>query len=301
MIISRAITPDTFFQNALPALEEIYYSAMEEFPDMIQELANYKGATGWGKQTTEQSGVGIAALIPEGASVFYDDIVQGNAKTFTFLKYGIGAKVTEEMIDDDQWDQVQDIYRSLGASVHHIRQQIFFDNFNNGFTTVGYDGVPLFSISHPLIKAGGVQANTPSVQVDLSVDSMRNALTTIADWLTHEGLKTYFMPFCLLTSTTGIYDARVLVNADWRPGTANNDPADIKTHYNITPKYSPYLTDSDAWFIGCKNHKLMFYDRKAPEMKNFEDFDAGALKTKVTTRFDTGYGSWYGWYGSSGA
>lgn len=186
-MITRSLTPDTFFANALPALEEIYYSAMDEYPDLMEQIANYKGAQGWGTQTTEQSGVGIATLISEGASVFYDDIVQGNSKTFTFLKYGIGVKVTEEMIEDDKWDQVQDIYRSLGASVHHVRQQLFFDNFNNGFTVTGYDGVPLFSTSHPLIKAGGVQPNKPAVDADLTVTSLRAGLTTIADWLTHEG------------------------------------------------------------------------------------------------------------------
>lgn len=299
-MITRSLTPDTFFANALPALEEIYYSAMDEYPDLMEQIANYKGAQGWGTQTTEQSGVGIATLISEGASVFYDDIVQGNSKTFTFLKYGIGVKVTEEMIEDDKWDQVQDIYRSLGASVHHVRQQLFFDNFNNGFTVTGYDGVPLFSTSHPLIKAGGVQPNKPAVDADLTVTSLRAGLTTIADWLTHEGLKAYFMPWCLLVSTTNIYDAKELVRSDYRPGTSNND-INVFKDYNFDYFMSPYLVDPDAWFIGCKNHKLMFYDRKAPEMKSFEDFDVGALKSKVTTRFDTGHGSWYGWYGSTGA
>ncbi|KAB2839004.1 MAG: Mu-like prophage major head subunit gpT family protein [Roseovarius sp.] len=298
-MINRQITPDTFFEDALPMLEELYYSTYGQYPDMIPVLANYKPATGWGKQTSEQTGVGFASMIPEGASVPYDDIAQGNKKTFTFVKWGIGVKVTEEMIEDDEWDQVSDIYRSMGASMHHTRQQIFFDNFNNGFTAAGYDGVPLFSTSHPLVKAGGVQANKPAVDADLSVASLRNAITTVADWLTHEGLKTYFMPYCLLVSTSGIYDARELLKSDYKPGTADNNINSL-LDYNIDPKMSPYLTDPDAWFLLCREHKLMFYDRKPPQMKSQEDFDAGSLKSKVTSRFDTGHGSWYGLYGSSG-
>lgn len=299
-MINRAITPDTFFENALPALEEIYFSAKNQFPDMIATLANFKQGSGWGTQTTEQTGVGVASLIPEGGSMVYDDIAQGNQKTFTFAKYGIGVKVTEEMIEDDKWDQVSDIYRSLGASIHHIRQQLFFDNYNNGFSVNGYDGVPLFSTAHPLVKAGGTQANTFSVQADLSDASLKDALTVIANWLTHEGLKTYYQAKDLLVSTAGIYDAKILTNSDYRPGTANNDTNVLKD-YNIKPTYSPYLSDTDAWFLGCTEHKLMFWERKAPMMKSFEDFDAGALKSKVTTRFDTGHGSWYGWFGSSGS
>lgn len=94
------------------------------------------------------------------------------------------------------------------------------------------------------------------------------------------------MPWCLLVSTTNIYDAKELVRSDYRPGTSNND-INVFKDYNFDYFMSPYLVDPDAWFIGCKNHKLMFYDRKAPEMKSFEDFDVGALKSKVTTRFDT--------------
>lgn len=299
-MITRSLTPDTFFQNALPALEELIFSDYEAYPDIIPVLSNYKAGTGWGAQTAEQTGVQAAVIIPEGSQMFYDDIDQGNSKTFTFVKWGIGVKVTEEMIEDDKWDQVSDIYRSLGASMFHSRQQTFMDNFNNGFTVNGYDGVPFFSLNHPLIKAGGIQPNTPTTQVDIGVSSLRAALTTIAGWLTHEGLKAFFKPRFLLVTTTNIYDAHELTKSDYRPGTANNE-VNAFSIYNLEYVASPYLTDADAWFIGCRTHKLMFYDRQAPRTKSFEDFDAGALKTKITSRFDTGEASWYGWYGSAGA
>lgn len=299
-MISRSLTPDVFFADALPLLEEIIYQNYNQYKDMIPVLANYQTKGGWGTQTTEQSGVGPVSIIPEGSSVSYDDIVQGHSKTFTFVKYGIGVKVTEEMIDDDKWDQVQDIYRSLGASMFHVRQQVFFDNFNNGFTTNGYDGVPLFSTSHPLVKAGGSQGNRPTTDADLSVTSLRDALTQIANWVSHEGIRVLYQPKLLLVSTTDIYSAHELLKSDFRPDTANN-AVNAFTINGMEYAASPYLTDSDAWFIKADMHKLMFYERKAPETRSFEDFDAGALKTKITSRFDTGHASWYGWWGTAGA
>src|SRR3989304_9926164 len=128
-MINRNLTPDTFFENALPVLEEILFSTMEGEPAAIPLIANVRAGTGWGTQTSEQSGTGPVVSIPEGSSVSYDEIVQGNAKTFTFGKFGLGVQVTEEMIDDQKFDQVGDIYRGLGASMHHTRQVQFFNNF----------------------------------------------------------------------------------------------------------------------------------------------------------------------------
>lgn len=301
-MINRNITPDTFFDAALPVLEEILFSTMEQYPDIIPMIANMRQGSGWGTQTTEQSGVGPVVPIPEGSPVSYDDIVQGNSKTFTFNKFGLGVMITEEMIEDQKFDQVGDIYRGLGVSMHHTRQTSFMNNFNNGFSVNGYDGVPLFSTSHPLVKAGGTENNRPATDADLSVTSLRQALTDIAGTLSHEGFKVFLRPKTLLVSNTNIYDAHELLKSDYKPGTANND-VNAFTMFGLSYASSEYLTDPDAWFLICdkNDHRLMWFDRKAPAVKSFEDFDAGVLKTKITARWDTGHASWYGLYGSSGA
>jgi hypothetical protein len=299
-LISRVLTPDTFLENALPVLEEIIFSTLEQYPDIIPKLANVKGATGSITQTTEQSGVGKVVLIPEGTSITYDDVAQGAHKTFTFAKYGIGVKITEEMIDDQKFDQVGDIYESMARSMFDSRQQAFMDNFNNAFTTTGYDGVTLCSTTHPLIKAGGTENNRPTADVDLSVTSLRTALTDIKGTLSHEGLKQHLMPRYLLVSDTNIYDAHELLKSDLRPGGFSND-TNYFTILGMEYLSSTYLTDSDAWFVVCDKHKVMWYDRKAPTVKSQEDFDAGCLKTKINARWDTGHASWFGIWGSSGA
>lgn len=301
-MINRNYTPDTFFDAALPVLEEIIYSTMESYPDIIPMIANVRQGTGWGTQTTEQTGVGAVVQIAEGAPVTYDDIAQGNQKTFTFAKFGLGVQITEEMIADQKFDQVGDIYRSMGVSMFNTRQTLFMNNFNNGFSTNGYDGVPLFSVSHPLIKAGGLENNKPSVDADLAVASLRTALTDIAGTLSHEGFKIYLRPKTLLVSTSNIYDAHELLKSDFKPGTANND-VNAFTIFGLSYMTSEYLTDADAWFVLCdkNDHRLMWYDREAPTTKSFEDFDTGSLKTKITSRWDTGHASWYGLYGSQGA
>ena len=301
-MITRSLTPDTFFANALPVLEEILYSTMEGYPDIIPLIANVRQGTGWGAQATEQTGVGPAVEIPEGASVSYDDILQGNATTFTFTKFGIGVIITEEMIDDEKYDQVGDIYRSLGEAMHHTRQTDFINNFNNGFTTAGYDGVSLFNTAHPLIRAGGTENNRPTTDADLSEASLRTALNDIASTLSHEGFRKYFRAKTVLVHTTNVYTAHELLMSDYRPGTANND-VNAFNIFGLSYMSSEYLTDTDSWYVLCdkNDHRIIWYDRKMPATKSFEDFDAGALKTKITSRWDTGHSSWYGTYGSTGA
>lgn len=300
-MFTRSVTPDTFFDTALPALEEILFTEMDSYPDIIPIVMNYKpGRQGWGMQTTEQSGLGPAVRTPEGSSILYDDPVQGNQKTFVYQKFALGVKTSDELIEDDQWDQAEDLYRALGQSMFHTRQQTAIDNFNNGFTANGYDGVPLFSTSHPLVKAGGTEANRPTVDVDLSVASLRAALTQITNWLDHNGLRVMHRPKYLLLSTTDIYQGIELLESDYRPDTANN-AVNAFTPWGIKPITTPYLTDTDAWFIICEQHKLMFLERKAPTLESFRDFDAQAHKTSNTSRWDTGHSSWYGLWGSRGA
>ena len=301
-MITRSLTPDTFFANALPVLEEIIYSTMEQYPDIIPIIATMRQGIGWGTQTTEQSGTGAVVEIPEGTSVTYDDIIQGNATTFTFVKFGLGVIITEEMIDDQKWDQVGDIYRGLGASMHHGRQTDFMNNFNNGFATNGYDGVPLFSTAHPLVKAGGTENNRPTTDADLSEASLRTALNDLAGTLSHEGLRMYIRPKHLLVHTQNIYTAHELLNSDLRPGTANNDTNAFNL-FGLSYISSEYLTDTDAWFVLADkmDHRIMWYDRKPVAVKSFEDFDNGALKTKISARWDTNHSSWFGTYGTTGA
>jgi len=298
-INTRLILPDQYLATQLPALQELILSDMESWPDMVPTLAKIRPATGSIAQTTEQTGVGQAQAIPEGASVNYATIAQGNSFTAQYIKYGIGAIITREMMEDGKLQDAAEIIRSLPRSMHDLKQRLFADNFNNGFTVNGYDGVPLFSTNHPIVNGGGVQANTPSVQVDLTVDSLEEGFTQISQWVTQEGLRWMAKPEYMLVSPGNSYGAYQLLNSDYTPDSANNAVSSVK-RFGLKMVESPYITDTDAWFIRCTQHYLFWWDRQDPMLESFPDFDITATKHKITARWTTGHGSYYGWYGSRG-
>ena len=298
-MITRGISTDVFFENSAPALEELIYDEYERYDDMIGAVFNVRPGTGWGTQSSEMSGLGASVEIGEGASVVYDEPVQGNLKTFKLVKFGYGVNITEEMIDDDRFDQVQDILRAMGVGMFHARQISAMANFNNGFSTNGYDGVPLFSTSHPLVKVGGTFANRPAADVDLSVEGLRTAINDLLATVDHAGVNMYLKPKTILVNSQNLWDAYELLKSDKRPD-VNNNAVNAFSQFPMDYINSEYLTDTDAWFIICTRHKLMWYDRKLPVVSSKEDFDATSMKTKILSRWDSGHSSAFGLWGTTG-
>ena len=71
---------------------------------------------------------------------------------------------------------------------------------------------------------------------------------------------------------------------------------------DIKPVVTPYLTDSDAWFLitDCPNG-IKFYTRREAQLDRDNDFNTDNLKIKTTKRFSVGFTDWRTAYGSTGA
>lgn len=297
MITTNTLS-DEYGPSMLPLMTEIIFSEMERFPDAVPFLLKVKTGVGSGYQTTEQTGIGKSSEIPQGSSVNYQDITQGNSLTVVFLKYGAGIKVTEETIDDQKFDQLSDAYASMPRSMLDLKQELAMNNLNNGFTVNGYDGVPFFSTAHPL-PSGGTQANRPSVGTDLSVTALEEMLTLIGNWKDISGLRYNANVDYLVTGLAPSYAAYQLIGSDYQPNVANN-AINAFQMYSMKPFKTPYITDTNAWFLRCSSHHLCWWDRKSPVMETFPDFDIGAIKTKITARWETKHASPWGWAGSPG-
>src|SRR6202043_3520696 len=83
-----------------------------------------------------------------------------------------------EIVEDDEWSLISTMHRDLGWSANETRELDAVGTFNNGFSGsfLGPDAVSLFSASHPLYKAGGVQSNLMTA-ADLDSYSLQLALT----------------------------------------------------------------------------------------------------------------------------
>jgi hypothetical protein len=80
-----------------------------------------------------------------------------------------------------------------------------------------------------------------------------------------------------------------ILESDYVTGSADNDVNVIKSRYGIELIATPYLTDTDGWFLASDIEQgLEFYRRRPAELDRDNDFATDNLKMKNTTRFSVG-------------
>jgi hypothetical protein len=252
------------------------------------------------------TGLGSLRLKGEGENIIYDDIIPGNQKTYTPVRFALGYKVTQEVIDHELYGQVEKIERGLVKSAVDLQETIGALLINNrfgttnadGFTSTGFDGLALFSTAHTRLDGGAVQRNKPSTDVDLGVTALQNALIDIDNLKDDRGRPIKVNPQLLIVSPEDRFTAEELLQSEYKPGTANNEINALKGKLSFM--VSHYKNDTDAFAIKCDTHDANFYWDVKPRGGMQEDFNAEVIARKIVEGFVCGHGEWRGWWGSQG-
>jgi len=294
---------DFFFEDALPALHKVALDEYDSYPLLYPEIFNVETSDRSIEQDTEVSGVGLLAAIAETEPITTDQPTGGYNKTYRHNKYGLSIPTSEEMISDDKWRLVKASHQSLGKSTKETQELQAWGVINSGFSTNGYDGVPLFSASHPLVKAGGVQSNT-GTSADLSDLSLKAALTQFEGMKDHAGLLQRVQPRKLIVAPDNRWMAYQLTGNPNEPGTANRNINTLKNAQDgmPTPMVIPYLTDADAWFLFAepKRTKLMWFWRRRPYAKTWVEEANEVGYYAMRYRASWGWSGYLGCWGNPG-
>jgi hypothetical protein len=274
-----------------------------QFPDEFSEVYRMESSSRSIEQTTEVTGFGQFAVVPEGGDTRYDEALPGFNKTYVHAQYGLGFRVTKVAMDDDKFGVVRKLATELGRSGKETKEVTAANTFNTGFTTaIGPDGVPLFSTAHPLI-GGGVQSNKLSYATDPDVTSMQLVLTLARTSVDHRGKKQRIPPKkAIFPPNLEFIGAELLGGVD-RPDTANRAINAFRRRSGMpsfdTWQVWDYLTDPDAWFIEADagDTELRFYNREPFNTVHDIDFDSRSVKTAGWMRFSVGFNGYYGIWG----
>lgn len=247
------------------------------------------------------TGFPVAAIKEEGQEAYFAQMFQGFQKEYVNLTYSIGAVVTREMVEDDQYNVISQIPSQLARSMRELEEVVATANINNGFSTaLTADQVSIFNASHPLI-GGGTASNMPSVAADLTQTSLEQGIIDVMGYVDDQSKRIMANVKTLLVPRQLYFTARKILETQQAVGSADNDK-NIISNMGINPVDTPYLTDTDAWFLvtDVKNGSK-FKRRRAVELDRDNDFETDNLKMKSTQRFSVGTTDWRGWYGSAGA
>ena len=290
-----------------PKLSNIWHEA---FPARPIEYTAYCNTRTTRKRTVTDAKTGDFGplrLKPEGENIIYDDPLAVQTIEYTPVRFALGYKITQEMVDHELYGQVDKYERALIKSAIDLQEVKAALLFNNGFVTTaddgfvatGFDGLALFSTAHTRLDGGATWRNRPSTDVDLSVTGLQNALIDIENQLDDRGRPQYLRPKLVLVNPEDRFTAKELLESEYKPGTAQNEINALKDE-GLNFMVSHYISDNDAWFVLSDQHDCNFVWDQRPRGGMEEDFDNEVIKRKVVEGFAVGHGEARGVWGTSG-
>lgn len=289
-----------------PGLAEIWGMDYAEYPTKYNKFFKMKTSEKAFEKEQGMSGFATAGVKEQGNSVGFARFTQGYQKEYVHITYGLGAIVTREMKEDDQYGVIAQIPTLLAEAMRRTEETIATAVLNNAFDTsiVGADGQPLCSASHPNAgSTGGTQSNLLGTPADLTQTSLENLLIQ-AENTRDENNQRIALPAKkqLIFSRSDKFNAAKILQTQYKVGSTDND-INVIANMDIEPVETNYLTDQDAWFLrnGIRNG-LTFYTRRAADMQPDNDRSGTQNEAMVTTmRFSVGWTDWRDIFGSAGA
>jgi hypothetical protein len=295
-----------------PAFRKIYSDAEKELNYKYSQVFNVSNSSKNLEKDSGISGLQQMAEVGEGEAVTSDTVYQGYDSTYTHKKFGRKVTITEEMVDDDQYREVEKRAKGLAIAMNRTVEQSGADVLNNGWTAgaggkasgflTGGDSYALFYASHPRTDGGTAQSN--STTSDLAEDSLETVLVAMRSTKDDRGELILVQPDTLIIPPALEKEAMILLNTQGRVGTANNDVNPYKGRLNIVvwDFLGSAAGGSDtAWFVLDKSmNPLNWFWRKRGSLERNVDFDTSNIEYKLTARWSNGFSTWRGIYGSKG-
>lgn len=251
------------------------------------------------------AGFGLARQKDEGMQISYDDPIQGGTKRISPNTYALAWQVTQEMMEDDQYDKVRRWPKELMTSLMDTVETVAINPLNNGFTsTTTVDGATFFNTAHPLLdpSSGAVttatQSNRLNPDAELSVTALQNILLLFENQVNERGLRRFHSPDNLWIPADLQFTAQRILQSTYEPDTGNNAINPVQGR--LTPKVLHYLTDTNNWFVSSnQGNTYQFVWRKRPVMDSTDDFETKSAKFSIVARFTADVVDYRAWAGSA--
>lgn len=287
-----------------PGLKSIFGNAYKEHPEYFSKIFDVKSSEKNSETSASVVGFGLARVKNSGAAISMDYAKQGYSNKVTHVTYALGYRITEEEREDNLYKEViQKLTPMLARSMRTTKEIVAHNVLNNAFSAgVTYgDGKSLLATDHP--TESGAQSNKLSVAADLSPTSMQDIFVMIRKAKDARGLPIDLQPKDLIVPVESEFEAKEILKSEKL----------INTNYNNINLWnseklikglvvSPYLTDTDAWFMttDCPDG-LVFYKRKGITLDVHNDFETKDTLVSAHERYSCTCNDWRSIFGSEGA
>jgi phage major head subunit gpT-like protein len=281
-----------------PGLRKIFFEAYAEKPEEFSKVFNVMKSKKAQESDYHVSGFSEWTIKQEGGDIDEEDPTSGQPVSYVHQSYAKMIKITREMYDDDQYNIINKMPKKLGKGGKVVVEKTAADILNNSFTSNGYDGVPLFSNSHPLLNSASLDDNLTTGT--LTDANLKIGMTLMTKQVDQAGLKIQAKANNLIIPPDLEWTALTILQSVLQAGVATNDKNVIKSALRVI--ILSYLTSTTAWFIQDKSlSELNFFWRVKPEFKGDEQFTNMVARYRGYLRFSVGYSDYRGLVGSTGS
>ncbi len=301
------IVSGSFAKDLYPGVRKWWGQAYDEYPVEYTMLFESETTSRAFEEYVQFTGLGLAAIKREGASITYDDMSQGWLTRFVPVNYGLGFVISKEMVEDGisgivGKKRAKYLAFSLRQTKEIVGANIYNRAFNSAYT--GPDAVSLLSTAH-VNYTGGTFSNRLSTDADLSEAALEQMCIDIAGAQNDRGLKIALRPDKLLIPYQLEFEAERILGSSYRVGTADNDVNALRSlgKFPGGVGISHYFTDVDAWFCrtNVKDDGLVYFSRNKARFDMDNEFETENAKFKATERYTFGYGDPRTLWGTPGA
>jgi phage major head subunit gpT-like protein len=295
------LTRDNFGELLTPIHKKVFFNAYDEIAPQYTEIFAIETMNKKEETEAHMGAFGMWATNTEGNTINEDEMSQGDTATYTAARYDKGYEVTWELVQDDLYNVMKGIgkggsSKALGMGLSATIEDACAAVLNNGFSNTGYDGVSLFSNSHPLTDSASLGDNLTTGA--LTDANLKNGLILMRDTRDPANIRVRAIPKKLIVPTELEYTAKAIIESQGPAGELSNDS-------NTVPRLKlcvmDYLSSSTAWFIqagSIENLKLKWREKplfdSQPIPKTVDHFMYGYA------RWAQGYSDYRGLVGSTG-
>jgi len=287
-------------------LHTVFGLEYSQHPEEWRQIFDVQNSSKAFEEDVLMTGFGAAVNKSEGASVTYDQALEGWSARYEHETIALAFSITEEDIEDNLYmSKGAKFSKALARSMQHTKEIKGAAILNNGFSSSykGGDGVSLFNTSHPLV-GGGVASNTLATPADLSESAIEDLLIMIRRAKDDRSLPISLMPKDIIIPPEEEYNATRILRSSLRAGTGDNDINAVNTKGIFTrdPILITRLVDPDAWFIKTDAPDgLRHFVRRGIKKKMDKEFNTGNHRYMSSERYSNGWTDWRGCYGSAGS
>lgn len=296
----------TFSKSVVPGLFAFMNSALARRPKFYDKITNVKTSKKAYEESAYYGGLGLMPEKPEGENISYDQFIQGPTKRWNHKTYGLGVRITEELIEDSLYPDVPsnmgDMTKELGNSAGETMEVLIHDIFNSGTVTTTHtagDGLAVFSTVHKALN-GATWSNRSAADGSLSASTLKQAFIDFENVLSDRGIQQVQRPKLLVVPPTLEFTARELIHSEYDPNTGNNAINSIQSR-NLTLLVDPFLTSTTAWLLIGDENPIITFMRRAAKFAQDGDFESGDAKFKGTFRLSCEVNKPIGLYINKGA